>query len=134
MEDSFETGGRNLRAKTIQASMVTRSRALGVVNGPAMGYGSNQDPKKAIGDNTGSGKENMVPQGPPVIKANDSGNTNNNNNNQKSEQPWDDLDLEDAGDPLMVSEYVIDIMDYMRSIEVSPYFLFTNLLTHKPTH
>lgn len=31
---------------------------------------------------------------------------------------WDDLDLEDAGDPLMVSDYVVDIFEYMRKSEV----------------
>lgn len=30
---------------------------------------------------------------------------------------WDDLDAEDKGDPLMVSEYVNDIFDYMRDLE-----------------
>lgn len=30
---------------------------------------------------------------------------------------WDDLDAEDKGDPLMVSEYVNDIFDYMRELE-----------------
>ena len=32
---------------------------------------------------------------------------------------WDDLDARDADDPLMVSEYVSEIFDYMRSAEVS---------------
>ncbi|KAK1223352.1 G2/mitotic-specific cyclin [Marasmius sp. AFHP31] len=32
---------------------------------------------------------------------------------------WDDLDADDIGDPLMVSEYVIDIFTYFRQIEVS---------------
>lgn len=31
---------------------------------------------------------------------------------------WDDLDAEDAGDPLMVSDYVVDIFDYMKQLEV----------------
>jgi hypothetical protein len=31
---------------------------------------------------------------------------------------WDDLDLEDAEDPLMVSEYVVEIFNYMRKLEV----------------
>lgn len=31
---------------------------------------------------------------------------------------WDDLDAEDADDPLMVSEYVVEIFDYMRQLEV----------------
>lgn len=31
---------------------------------------------------------------------------------------WDDLDAEDEGDPLMVSEYVADIFAYMQTLEV----------------
>ena len=31
---------------------------------------------------------------------------------------WDDLDAEDADDPLMVSEYVVEIFKYMKEIEV----------------
>ncbi|KAI3636488.1 hypothetical protein MIR68_005840, partial [Amoeboaphelidium protococcarum] len=30
---------------------------------------------------------------------------------------WDDLDAEDAGDPLMASEYVVEIFDYLREQE-----------------
>ncbi|KTW27573.1 uncharacterized protein T551_03072 [Pneumocystis jirovecii RU7] len=33
-------------------------------------------------------------------------------------QDWDDLDADDAHDPLMVSEYVEEIMNYMRELEV----------------
>lgn len=36
-----------------------------------------------------------------------------------AERDWDDLDAEDAGDPLMVSEYVVEIFDYMRHLEVT---------------
>lgn len=32
---------------------------------------------------------------------------------------WDDLDAEDGDDPLMVSEYVTEIFDYMKHIEVA---------------
>ncbi|EGO03573.1 hypothetical protein SERLA73DRAFT_165237 [Serpula lacrymans var. lacrymans S7.3] len=32
---------------------------------------------------------------------------------------WDDLDAEDADDPLMVSEYVIEIFNYMKEIELT---------------
>lgn len=31
---------------------------------------------------------------------------------------WEDLDAEDASDPLMVSEYVVDIFNYMKAVEV----------------
>eukprot|EP00917_Polyrhabdina_sp_WS-2016_P027233 GHVP01058160.1.p1 GENE.GHVP01058160.1~~GHVP01058160.1.p1 ORF type:complete len:357 (+),score=61.74 GHVP01058160.1:457-1527(+) len=36
---------------------------------------------------------------------------------EKQELKWDNLDEEDEGDPVMVSEYIEDIMNYMRSIE-----------------
>ena len=32
---------------------------------------------------------------------------------------WDDLDAEDSGDPLMVSDYVVEIFDYMKQLEVN---------------
>jgi G2/mitotic-specific cyclin 1/2 len=31
---------------------------------------------------------------------------------------WEDLDAEDADDPMMVSEYVIEIFDYLKVVEV----------------
>ena len=43
---------------------------------------------------------------------------------------WDDLDADDNDDPLMVSEYVVDIFNYLKQVEVSflltlhVYFLF----------
>jgi G2/mitotic-specific cyclin 1/2 len=37
---------------------------------------------------------------------------------------WDDLDSDDIDDPLMVSEYVVDIFKYLKQVEVSfPHFL-----------
>jgi len=33
-------------------------------------------------------------------------------------QRWDDLDADDFNDPLMVSEYVVEIFDYLRELEV----------------
>src|ERR1700737_649792 len=35
----------------------------------------------------------------------------------EQKQDWDDLDAVDANDPLMVSEYVVEIFDYMRELE-----------------
>lgn len=35
------------------------------------------------------------------------------------EQDWDDLDREDDDDPLMVSEYVVEIFNYLKVVEVS---------------
>ncbi|KAJ3110239.1 G2/mitotic-specific cyclin [Phlyctochytrium bullatum] len=37
----------------------------------------------------------------------------------KDEADWDDLDASDALDPMMVSEYVVEIFDYMRELEVA---------------
>lgn len=49
------------------------------------------------------------------------------NNKENSEAPakplWDDLDAEDMDDPLMVAEYVQDIVKYMRQLEVFPSFI-----------
>ncbi|KAG6909910.1 hypothetical protein DXG01_014430 [Tephrocybe rancida] len=33
--------------------------------------------------------------------------------------PWDDLDADDADDPLMISEYVVDIFNYLKQIEIT---------------
>lgn len=33
-------------------------------------------------------------------------------------QDWDDLDAEDADDPMMMSEYVVEIFEYMKEIEI----------------
>ncbi|KAJ7695488.1 cyclin-like protein [Mycena rosella] len=33
--------------------------------------------------------------------------------------PWDDLDADDVGDPVMVSEYVVDIFNYLKQIELT---------------
>ncbi|KAJ7039842.1 g2/mitotic-specific cyclin cdc13 [Mycena alexandri] len=33
--------------------------------------------------------------------------------------PWDDLDADDADDPVMVSEYVVDIFNYLKQIELT---------------
>ncbi|CAE6441652.1 unnamed protein product [Rhizoctonia solani] len=35
----------------------------------------------------------------------------------EADEPWTDLDKDDDGDPLMVSEYVVDIFNYMLEIE-----------------
>lgn len=44
---------------------------------------------------------------------------------------WDDLDTEDAGDPLMVSDYVCEIFDYMKQLEkqVAP---SNNIMSKQP--
>ncbi|KAJ2494520.1 G2/mitotic-specific cyclin, partial [Coemansia sp. RSA 2052] len=36
----------------------------------------------------------------------------------EAERDWDDIDAEDSDDPLMVSEYITDIIDYLREREV----------------
>lgn len=40
---------------------------------------------------------------------------------------WDDLDAEDVDDPLMVSEYVVEIFDYLKRVEVG-YLIFINTI------
>jgi len=40
---------------------------------------------------------------------------------------WDDLDAEDADDPLMVSEYVTEIFAYLKEVEVSESSVVTTL-------
>lgn len=45
---------------------------------------------------------------------------------QKDVQDWEDLDAEDANDPSMVSEYVNEIFDYMRELEVSLFIKINN--------
>jgi G2/mitotic-specific cyclin 1/2 len=37
---------------------------------------------------------------------------------KKVKVDYDDLDADDATDPMMVSEYVIEIFDYLRELEV----------------
>ncbi|KAJ2886764.1 G2/mitotic-specific cyclin [Coemansia asiatica] len=38
--------------------------------------------------------------------------------NEETEEPdYDDIDAEDSDDPLMVSEYIVEIMEYMHSLE-----------------
>ena len=41
---------------------------------------------------------------------------------------WDDLDTEDADDPLMVSEYVTEIFAYLKEVEVSEFSTVAFLL------
>lgn len=36
----------------------------------------------------------------------------------EQDEGWDDLDRDDDDDPLMVSEYVVDIFNYLKSVEV----------------
>ena len=36
----------------------------------------------------------------------------------EQDQEWDDLDRDDDDDPLMVSEYVVDIFNYLKAVEV----------------
>lgn len=40
---------------------------------------------------------------------------------------WDDLDADDSADPLMVSEYVEEIFDYLRELEVCCRRLFPKM-------
>lgn len=42
---------------------------------------------------------------------------------EPEEQDWDDLDADDWDDPLMVSEYVVDVCKYWKELEVCAIFL-----------
>ncbi|CCH42864.1 G2/mitotic-specific cyclin cdc13 [Wickerhamomyces ciferrii] len=44
--------------------------------------------------------------------------TQNNNKKAKIEYEWKDLDSEDADDPLMVSDYVDEIFEYLHQLEI----------------
>lgn len=44
---------------------------------------------------------------------------------EPEEEQWDDLDAEDADDPLMVSEYVVEIFEYLKQVEVR--FVFPHI-------
>lgn len=45
---------------------------------------------------------------------------------------WDDLDAEDADDPLMVSEYVVEIFKYMKEMEVYSPFSHYVAISYSP--
>jgi hypothetical protein len=45
---------------------------------------------------------------------------------------WDDLDAEDADDPLMVSEYVVEIFKYMKEMEVCSPFSHYVAISYPP--
>lgn len=53
--------------------------------------------------------------------------------------PWDDLDADDSDDPLMVSEYVVDIFKYLKQVEVrysaspNPLMALANILIQLTT-
>ncbi|KDN49079.1 hypothetical protein RSAG8_02432, partial [Rhizoctonia solani AG-8 WAC10335] len=51
-------------------------------------------------------------------------------------QPWDDLDAEDENDPAMVSEYVNEIVSYMREVELQtmPSSIYMNSQPHLEWH
>lgn len=106
---------RNLRAKTVQASMVTRAKALGAINNhnesniPPANASSNERIAKAITRQQPSAGSDEKENTDPYLHSQPS---------LTVKPDWDDLDAEDAGDPLMVSEYVVEIIKYMRSIEV----------------
>ena len=37
------------------------------------------------------------------------------------DEGWEDLDKEDEDDPVMVAEYVVEIFEYLKKLEVSPF-------------
>jgi hypothetical protein len=46
-----------------------------------------------------------------------------------SEPTWDDLDADDEFDPMMVSEYVVEIFEYMKDLEVGSAYVM--VLSHR---
>jgi G2/mitotic-specific cyclin 1/2 len=102
--------------------MVTRAKALGAIGGSNIQATTAAEGSQAL----------QVQQQLPVKTTKPAGRdgkenaaSNNNPNNNESTKPekeaadWDDLDAEDNGDPLMVSEYIVEIIEYMKKIEVS---------------
>jgi hypothetical protein len=95
---------RNLRAKTLQQSIVVKGKE-GSSNGPSTEFQNKNDYISNSKD-----KENIPPES--LKSANQS---------TKDDKDWDDLDAEDIGDPLMVPDYAVEIFNYMRDIEVKIY-------------
>lgn len=114
---------RNLRSTTIQASIAVRAKSLGSTSdinadsGVSSVRGRPSMVKSAFDNVTYSDevadKENVAPFkiAPISFDKNDFA-------SQDKVQDWEDLDLEDIGDPLMVAEYAPEIFDYMMSLEV----------------
>lgn len=55
----------------------------------------------------------------PMKRTHDEQENKENSKDEPTKVLWDDLDAEDIDDPLMVAEYVQDIVKYMRQLEVS---------------
>jgi hypothetical protein len=45
---------------------------------------------------------------------------------------WEDLDQEDIDDPQMVSEYVAEIFEYLKEVEVGTLSFLTHVFAHSP--
>lgn len=102
---------RNLRPTTIQASVAAKTRILsgGSISAGSSTMSSARSSIKPCADKVEE-KENMIPGiGLPSVKRSFA----------EAEFEWEDLDLEDEGDPLMVSEYAADIFAYMLELEVA---------------
>lgn len=66
---------------------------------------SSEAPEEVVEEDSDALAENVLPESTAVPSA--------------ETQDWDDLDREDDDDPLMVSEYVVDIFNYLKLLEVS---------------
>lgn len=66
---------------------------------------SSEAPEEVVEEDSDALAENVQPESTAVPSA--------------ETQDWDDLDREDDDDPLMVSEYVVDIFNYLKLLEVS---------------
>ena len=88
---------------------------------------SNQQQNVPLGKRTFGGLANNAnipnPMGSkdlPAKRSHDEQQQQQQENKENGKVLWDDLDAEDADDPLMVAEYVGDIIKYMRQLEVLP--------------
>lgn len=69
--------------------------------------------KRRTSSDTGDEEQHLAP-----VEEEQDGEVVDAAENEEETEDWDDLDKEDADDPLMVSEYVLEIFDYMKELEV----------------
>lgn len=91
--------------------MATKTKILSSTGASSSASASSRSSIKPCAEKTVEDKENVEPSWmsslPPVKRS-----------SEHLDYHWDDLDAEDEGDVLMVSEYAQEIFKYMLSIEV----------------
>lgn len=102
---------KNFRQSTVLSTMATRSKQPSLRVSTAM---VDKSSLPATEDHYEADKENIAPTNISLSHY-----TKSIPAKTAVKRDWDDLDAEDAEDPLMVSEYVVEIFDYMRSLEVA---------------